>query len=77
MSADKRTMDDARTAKKAVLALCGEMPGVGAVGIVNSEDGSGPIVGVFVADDDIREKIPKTMSGVPVVTYLDNEHELY
>lgn len=74
MSAEKRTMDDARTAKKAILALCGGMPGVGAIGIVNSEDGSGPIVSVFVADDDIGEKIPKTMSGVPVTTYLDDEH---
>lgn len=77
MSAEKRTMDDARTAKKAVLALCGEMPGVGAVGIVNSEDGSGPIVSVFVVDDEVGEKIPKTMSGVPVAIYLDDEHELY
>jgi len=77
MSAEKRTMDDARIAKKAVLALCGEMPGVGAIGIMNSEDGSGPIVGVFVADDEVGKKIPKTMSGVPVVTYLDDAHELY
>ena len=77
MSAEKRTMDDARIAKKAVLALCSEMPGVGAIGIVNSKDGSGPIVGVFVADDEVGKKIPKTMSGVPIVTYLDDEHEPY
>jgi len=77
MSAEKRTMDDARIAKKAVLALCGELPGVGAIGIMNSEDGSGPIVGVSVADDEVGKKIPKTMSGVPVVTYLDDSHELY
>jgi len=77
MPVNERTMDDARTAKKAVLDLCGEMPGVGAIGIVNAEDGSGPIVGVFVADDEVGKKIPKTMSGVPIVTYLDDEHEPY
>jgi len=71
------SMEDARTGKKALVALCENIAGTSSIGIGSTEDGSGLAVTVAIADEKIADRIPAEIDGVPVRWYIDEPQELY
>jgi len=70
-------MEDARTAKMALVALCENITGTSSIGIGSTEDGSSLAVTIAITDEEIADRIPAEIDGVPVRWYIDGPQELY
>jgi hypothetical protein len=72
-----RTMEHARIAKRELITMCEDMPGIGGIGIGSASDGSGLAVTVNVVDEETASRIPHMIGIVPVNTYVTELPEAF